>query len=92
MAGGGQVAAQGLDGRRLAGAGDAGDTDPLGLAGVRHQLFQQRPGGGLMIGPPAFDQGDGARQGGAVAGEEVTPQGGDVGHAAHRPLLGPPLR
>jgi len=56
MAGGGQVAAQGLDGRRLAGAGDAGDTDPLGLAGVRHQLFQQRPGGGLMIGPPAFDQ------------------------------------
>ena len=62
-----QVHAERVDGGGLADAGRAGDADADRLAGVGQQRLHQIARRGLMIGAPALDQRDGARQRRAVA-------------------------
>ena len=64
VAGRGEQGAEGVDEGALADAGHAGDADALRVAGVRQQRWRTRLGPGLVLGPGALDQRDGA-------GEEV---------------------
>ncbi len=61
VAAAGEKGAQRVDGGGLADPGSAGDPDADCLAGRRQQILHQAARRLLVVGPPAFDQGDGAR-------------------------------
>ncbi len=65
----GQERAERIDGGRLADARHARDADTNGLSGPWQQCLHQIPRGGLVIAAPALDQRDGARDRGAIAGQ-----------------------
>ena len=63
----GQIAAEGIDEGAFAGAGGTSDADADRVARVRQQLSEERLCRFRMLGRGAFDQCDGAGEGGAVA-------------------------
>ena len=76
-----------VDGGGLADAGRTGDADADRLAGIGQQRLQQIARRGLMVGAPAFDQRDRARQRRAAAAAQLLCQLADIelatsGHCA----------
>jgi len=62
----------------LADARRAGDADAHRLAGRLEQRLGEGGGGAAVIGALTFDECDGARQHGAVAGADVAGESADV--------------
>ena len=75
----GQHGAQRIDGGRFADARRAGDADPHRVAGRRQKRLGQRGGGAAVIGAFAFDQRNGARKQGTIAGTDVARQAVHIG-------------
>jgi hypothetical protein len=70
-AGSRQMAAQSFDQGGFSHARHPGQADPPGVSGAVHHRGDQVARARLMVGASGFHQGDGARQGGAVAGDEA---------------------
>jgi hypothetical protein len=79
-----QEAAERIDCRRFADAGNAGDADADGATGLRQQMLDQCLRLFAMVGATRFRQRDGARQRGPLAGEQGLGKdsdgSGEVGH------------
>src|SRR5436190_13584236 len=79
------MAAEGIDGERLADTRRAGDADADGFSGLCQKRLDELVCLVLVIGALALDQGDGARQHSAVAVADAASESGDVrigGHGA----------
>src|SRR5579871_4412812 len=59
--------AERIDGGRFADPGRAGDAEPHRLAGVRQKILHELPRRPPVIGAPALDQRNGARNNSALA-------------------------
>ena len=68
LAAGNQVQPKLIDERGFAGAGNAADADPDGVAGARQQPLEQRLRADCVLGLGALDEGDGTGERDPVAG------------------------
>ena len=75
----GQIGAERVDRGRLAHARHAGDPGAHRLAGIREQLLHEPARGLLMVRAFGFDQRDGARHDGALAGGDPAHERFEVG-------------